>query len=265
MSFLEHLEALRWHLVRSVIVIAVLAVVCFIFPEILFDKIIFGPTDQHFLTYKALCRFSHWIGKGDELCITAFDFSLKNILISGQFITHMWISFLAGLILGFPYLLWELWRFVRPALHPNEKKAIRGFVFYASGLFFTGVLFSYFIVAPLTIMFLGNYRVSEKVENEITMDSYISTISNLTFATGLVFELPILIYFLTTIGLMTAAFMRKYRRHALVVILIVAAFITPSPDISSQIMVAIPLYGLYEISIFVAKFVERRKLQKTAN
>ncbi len=259
MSFLDHLEALRWHLVRSVLVIGAAAVVCFLYPEIIFDKIIFGPTDQNFLTYKVLCKISHKIWNDDSLCITVFAFSLKNITMSGQFFTHMWISFLSGLIIGFPYLLWELWRFVKPALHDKEIKYIKGFVFYASALFFTGILFSYFIIAPLTIYFLGNYQVSLKVANEVTMDSYVSTVSNLTFATGIVFELPILVYFLTSLGLLSPAFMRRYRRHALVVILILAAFITPSPDISSQVMVAVPLYALYEISIFVSKYVVKKQ------
>lgn len=261
MSFLQHLEALRWHLVRSVVVIILIAVVAFIYPEILFDRVILGPSDEGFVTYRAICTFSHWAGRGDEFCIKEFTFTLKNITMSGQFFTHMWISFLTGLILGFPYLLWEVWRFVRPALKEREIRYVRGFVFYASGLFFTGVCFSYFIIAPLTILFLGNYQVSPLVGNEITMDSYISTITNLTLATGLVFELPIIVYFLTSIGLMGPSFMRRYRRHALVVILIIAAFITPSPDISSQVMVAIPLYGLYELSIFVSKYVEKRRLR----
>ncbi|MCC7302160.1 MAG: twin-arginine translocase subunit TatC [Bacteroidia bacterium] len=259
MSFLQHLEALRWHLVRSVVVIMMLAVVAFLYPQILFDKVILGPSEESFVTYRAICKFSHWAGKGDELCVGEFAFSLKNINMSGQFFSHMWISFLAGLVLGFPYLLWEIWRFVKPALKDREIQYVRGFVFYASFLFFTGVLFSYFIIAPLTILFLGNYQVSPLIGNEITMDSYISTITNLTFATGIVFELPIVVYFLTSIGLLGPAFMRRYRRHALVVILIISAFITPSPDISSQVMVAIPLYCLYEISIFVSRYVENKQ------
>ncbi len=259
MSFLQHLEALRWHLVRSVIAIMAIAVVAFLYPEILFDKVLLGPSSENFITYQYICKLSHWLGKGDELCVGKFVFSLKNIQMSGQFITHMWISFLTGIIIGFPYLLWELWRFVKPALKAKEIRYVKGFVFYASVLFFIGVLFSYFIISPLTVFFLGNYQVSTLVGNEITMDSYISTITNLTFATGLVFELPIIVYFLTSIGMLSPEFMRRYRKHALVVILIIAAFITPSPDISSQVMVAIPLYALYEISIFVSKYVVKRQ------
>lgn len=193
------------------------------------------------------------------MCIREIPFKLINTELSGQFTTHMWISFIGGLIVGFPYVLWELWRFIKPALHEKERKNTTGFVFFASLLFITGVLFSYYIIVPLTINFLGSYQVSADVDNMISMSSYISTVTTLTLATGIVFELPIVVYFLTKFGIMTPDFMRKYRRHALVVILIVAALITPSPDISSQLLVAIPLYILYEFSIFVSSYVVKKQ------
>jgi sec-independent protein translocase protein TatC len=261
MSFLDHLEALRWHLVRSSAVIVVLAVVLFCFPGVLFDKVILGPIkDPDFLTYRLLCRFSHWSGAGDVMCLSVAKFEKLQILtMGGPFVTHIWISFLAGLICGVPYVLWELWRFISPALKPAERRSARGFVFYASALFTLGLLFGYYVVAPLSVNFLMGYNFSEYIENKPTLDNYISFITTSVFAIGLVFELPIIVYFLTRVGMLTPGFMRKYRRHALVVILIIAALITPSPDMSSQLLVAIPLYVLYEASIFVSARVIRRQ------
>jgi sec-independent protein translocase protein TatC len=171
----------------------------------------------------------------------------------------MWIAFIGGLIVGSPYVLWEVWRFIKPALKDREKKSSTGFIISASFLFVSGVLFAYYIIVPLMVNFLGNYKVSEMVENNFTMDSYISTVTTLSLATGLIFELPILVYFLTKFGIMSPQFMRKYRKHAVVVILIVAGVITPSPDITSQLLVAFPLYFLYEFSIFVSAYVMKRK------
>ncbi len=262
MSFLDHLEDLRWHLVRSVIVVITLAIVLFCYNDFVFGTIIFGPKHVDFITYRVMCKVSHFIGAGDSMCIGEIPFSLINTELSGQFTMHMWISFVAGLILGFPYVLWELWRFIKPALHEKERKNTSGFVFFASLLFLTGVSFSYFIIVPLTVNFLGSYQVSKDVANMVSMDSYISTVTTLTLATGIVFELPIIVFFLTKFGFMTPEFMRKYRRHAVVVILIVAALITPSPDMSSQLLVAFPLYMLYEISIFVSRSVVRSQQKK---
>ncbi|MBN8702590.1 MAG: twin-arginine translocase subunit TatC [Bacteroidetes bacterium] len=259
MSFLDHVEVLRWHLMRSVIVVVVAAIVLFLNNEFLFGTVIFGPKKPDFLTYQLMCKFSYWIGAGESMCIREIPFSLINTSLSGQFTTHMWVSFLGGVIIAFPYILWELWRFIKPALHEKEQKSTTGFVFFASILFIIGVLFSYYLIVPLTINFLGSYQVSSDVLNTISMDSYISTLTTLTIATGLVFELPIVVYFLTKFGILTPAFMKQYRRHAVVVILIVAAVITPSPDISSQVLVAIPLYMLYELSIFVSRYVISQK------
>ena len=265
MSFLDHLEALRWHLVRSAAVIVLFAIVLFCFPEILFDKVILGPIkDPDFFTYRMLCKFSHWSGAGDIMCLSVAKFEKLQILtMGGPFVTHIWISCLAGLVCAIPYILFELWRFISPALKPAERKSARGFVFYASGLFITGVLFGYYVVAPLSVNFLMGYSFSQYIENKPTLDNYISFVTTTVFAIGLVFELPVLVYFLTRIGMLTPAFMRKYRRHAVVVILIIAAIITPSPDMSSQLLVAIPLYVLYEASIFVSGRVIRRQAMRT--
>ena len=256
MTFLDHLEALRWHLVRSVIAITALSVAAFVNKEFIFDKIIFGPKSPDFPTYKVLCRLSEKFSI--DFCITDFPFNIISVAMSGQFTTHMWVAFISGLVVGFPYLLWEIWRFVKPALKENEKKYSRGIVFFTSLLFLTGVLFGYYIISPLSINFLGSYQVSEQVKNQISLDSYISTITMLTFSSGVVFELPVVVYFLSKIGLMTPQFMRRYRRHAMVANLIIAAIITPSPDVTSQLLVAIPLFLLYEASIYVSAVVVRK-------
>jgi len=269
MSFWGHIDALRGHLFRSVLVVFIIAVVLFCFPDFLFDKIIFGPLSDHFPTYRAFCKLGHWLNaKGimdnpNDLCFGHYTFKLQALGLSDQFTSQMWISFLGGVILGSPYVLWEVWRFIKPALKDRERKASTGFILSATFLFLFGVLFSYYIIVPLTINFLGNYQVSAMVENNFTMDSYISTVTTLSLAAGLVFELPILVYFLTKFGIMTPQFMRKYRKHAVVVILITAGVITPSPDVTSQMLVAFPLYFLYEASIFVSYFVLKRKAKES--
>lgn len=260
MSFLQHLEALRWHLVRSAAAVMILAGVLFYYKDFVFSTVIFGPMHADFFTYRALCKISHLTGLGDTLCMQSISFELINIDLSGQFTTHIWTSIIGGLVVGSPYVLWELWRFIRPALHEKEQKYTTGVVLYASLLFVTGILFSYYIIVPMTINFLGNYQVSALVQNKISMDSYISTVTILTLIMGLVFELPIIIFFLTKIGLIGPAFMRKYRKHAIVVILIVAAVITPSSDIPTLVIVSTPLYVLYEASIFVSKFAEKKSV-----
>ncbi len=265
MSFWSHIDALRGHLFRSVVVVLVLAVILFCFPEFLFDKIIFGPLHDNFLTYRAFCKLGHMLNIGDDLCFGHYTFKLQSLGLSDQFTSQMWIAFLGGLIIGAPYVLWELWRFIKPALKQNEVKASGGFIVSTTLLFLSGVLFSYFIIVPLTVNFLGNYKVSDMIENNFTMDSYISTVTTLTIAAGLVFELPVLVYFLSYFGIMTPQFMRTYRKHAIVVILVVAGVITPSPDITSQLLVAFPLYLLYEASIFVSYYAIKKKLARGNN
>lgn len=258
MSFLDHLEALRWHLMRAVIAVLTLAIVLFFYREIVFDHFLFAPKHPDFWTYRMLCLLSDYLEMGDALCIRELPFELINTELSGQFTMHIWVSFVAGFILAAPYVLWEIWRFIKPALHEKERKYSKGVVFFSSLLFFSGVLFGYYVIVPLSINFLGSYQVSSDVKNMIAMDSFVSTVTTITFAAGIVFELPIVIYFLTQIGLMTPQFMRTYRKHAMVIILIVAAVITPSPDVTSQLLVAFPLYMLYELSIFVSMYVVKK-------
>jgi len=260
MSFMDHLEALRWHLVRSVVVVLVLAIVLFCFPDFVFGKIIFGPLRVDFITYRKLCELSQKLGGIEGLCVDQINFSLISNQLSGQFTMHLWISFLGGLILGFPYILYELWKFIKPALKSTEAKPVRGFVVVSSLLFLIGITFAYLIIVPMSVQFLGNYNITTEkfIQTLPTIDDYISLVSTLTLATGLVFEMPILVYFLTRFGIFSAAFMRKFRRHAVVILLILAAVITPSPDITSQMLVFVPIYCLYEISIFVSKYVENK-------
>lgn len=261
MSFLQHLEVLRWHLVRSTIAILTFAIVCFIGKSILFDVIIFGPKDPKFFTYTFFCEMSRAIGIQEIFCFDEFPFPILNTKMAGQFSTHIWVSFVAGFILAFPYVLFEVWRFVKPGLKNNEKRYSRGIIFFASILFMMGVLFGYYLITPLSVQFLGTYNVSEQVQNLFDLNSYISTVTMITLSTGLVFELPIIVYFLAKVGLLTPKWMRTYRRHAFVVTLILSAIITP-PDLSSQILVTIPIVVLYEVSIKICARVVRNNQKK---
>ncbi len=263
MSFWEHLEAFRWHLIRSAIAIVVMATLALIYNEFIFDEIILAPKEQGFITNKLLCWFGNKINV-EYFCLNNLNLKIINTNMSGQLTTSIWVSIIAGLILAIPYVLWEFWRFVKPALKEKERKYSRGFVFITSFLFLTGVVFSYFLIVPLTVNFLGTYKVSESVENYISLNSYISTVTNLSFATGLVFEFPILVYFLTKIGILTPGFLSKQRRYIIVIILIIGAIITP-PDVFSQIMVSIPLYCLYELSIFISRIAYKRSPDATVN
>lgn len=256
MTFWDHLDDLRKHIIRSMIAVVVLAVVAFLNREIIFDQIILAPSNTDFISNRAMC----WLGQQisiEALCFEPMKLDIININMSGQFMTHMYISAVAGFILAFPYILWEIWRFVQPAMKDKERKSSRGGIVISTFLFMIGILFSYLIIVPLTVNFLGTYSVSATVHNQISLNSYISTVVSLTFAVGVVFELPILIYFLTKIGVVTPDFLKKNRRYMYVVILILAAIITP-PDVFSQSMVAIPLAVLYELSIVVSKRVYRK-------
>ncbi len=257
MTFLEHLEELRWHIVRSFISIVLVAVFAFIYKEILFDVIIFGPSNPDFLTNSVLCTIASKLNM-PALCINQEKIQFQNILMSGQFTTHLKVSFIAGLIVAFPYIFWEFWRFIKPALYQEEVKHSRGAIFFASILFTVGVLFAYYIICPLSIHFLANYHVSNKVENILNLGSYISTVSSIVLAGGIIFELPILIYFLAKVGLITSKSLKKYRRHAIVASLLLAAIITP-PDVISQVLVCVPLIFLYEGGIIIAANIERKR------
>ena len=259
MSFLQHLEELRWHLVRSVSAIVIIALAVFFYKDFIFDEVLLAPKNQDFPTYRLLCFLSHQLNLGDALCIQTIPFDLISIELSSQFTTHMWVAFISGLVLASPYVLWEAWSFIKPALYEKERRYARGIVFYTSGLFLMGVLFGYYIITPMSVNFLGSYQVSAQVKNTITLNSFISTVTTLSLLTGLVFELPIVIYFLTKIGLMSPAFMKTYRKHAVVVILILSAVITPTSDATTMILVAVPLYVLYELSIIVSARVIKNK------
>ena len=265
MSFLQHLEELRWHLVRSAIVVAVLAVSAFVFNDFVFDTVIFGPLQQNFLSYRALCALGQQLGMGDVMCIIVRNPHLQTLSASEQFFNHMWISFLVGLILGFPFVLWELWKFVRPALKDKEIGPVKVFVLIATVLFLIGVCFGYFLLFPMSYNFLVSYQVSSSgiVQTNNTFDDYVSLISTMTLVSGIIFEMPVLVHFLTRMTLITPQFMRKYRKHAVIVILIAAAVITPSPDVTSQMVVAVPMYLLYEISVFVSAWTLRKQSKKS--
>ena len=261
MSFLDHLEELRWHLIRSTVAIVIVACIAFIMKDFIFDTIIFGPKKMNFPTYQFFCRIATFFGIDSEFCSDSLPFTIQNRTMAGQFSAHIWTSIWAGFILAFPYVLWELWRFISPGLHANERKYSRGFILVASFLFFLGVLFGYYVVAPLSINFLGTYQVSKEVLNEIDISSFIATVRASVIACGIMFELPIIIYFLTKIGLVTPAILKKYRKIALVIVLILSAIITP-PDVASQIVVAVPVLILYQISIQISKVVLKKEEKK---
>jgi sec-independent protein translocase protein TatC len=266
MSFFDHLEVLRWHLIRSVIAALITTLAAFLCRNFIFNEIILKPKNPDFITNLFFKSMGEWIhvhfGLNTEaIAINTTPLNIVNIDMAGQFNSHISISVVAGLIIASPYILWEFWRFIKPALHEHEKKYASSAVFYISSLFFIGILFGYFLIAPLAISFLNTYIVSDEVVNTIKLSSYIGTMTSVTFASGVIFELPMIIYFLSKIGLMTPRFMKKYRRHAYVILLIIAGIITP-PDVFSQTMVCIPLIILYEISVIVSRSVERKRLQK---
>jgi len=258
MSFLGHLEVLRWHLVRAFAAIFVFAIVAFLSKDFIFDDVIFGPKSPDFFTYRMLCELSMFLGfESGGMCFDEMPFVVQNRTMAGQFTSHLWVSLIAGFIVAFPYIMWEMWRFIKPGLSKNERSYTNGVVFFSSILFIIGVLFGYYLIAPLSINFLGSYRVSSQILNEIDLASYISTVSTVTLSSGIVFELPIVVYFLTKVGLLTPDMMRNYRRHSFVGVLVLSAIITP-PDISSQILVSIPIMVLYELSIYISAFVLRQ-------
>ena len=257
MSFLEHLEELRWHLIRATLAVFALAIVAFVYHNFIFDNIILAPKDPGFFTNRMLCRLGDLVNIA-KLCINSKPLEIININMAGQFTTHIVVSLLAGLIVAFPYVFWEFWRFMRPALYDKERKYARGAVLYSSLLFLLGILFGYYIIAPLSVNFLGSYSVSEEVINRINLRSYISTVTTVTLAGGLTFELPVVVYFLTKVGLITPDFLRRYRKHAVVIILILAAIITP-PDVFSQVLVFIPLIILYEVSIWISARIKKKQ------
>ena len=263
MSFLDHVEELRWHLVRSSFAIMIFATIAFFLKDLIFNQILFAPKDPNFITYRFFCKVSQFFGT-DGLCIDDMPFTFQSLAMGEQFSVHIWTSITVGFIIAFPFIIWEFWKFISPGLYENERKNAQSFIIISSFLFFVGVLFGYYVVTPLSVNFLGNYSISDLVERNIKIDSYISLVRSSLLACGLVFELPIVMYFLTKIGLVSPSFLKKYRKHALVLVLILAAVITP-PDIISQIIVAIPILLLYEVSIFISKIVIKRQTKKEKN
>ncbi len=265
MSFVEHLEVLRWHIIRSVIAVVVVAVVAFIQKKLIIDHVLFGPTFNDFPTYHWLCKVAEIIDSS-PLCINDLpdpysETVFQSIKMSGQFTMHITISIIVGVICSFPYIFWEFWRFVKPALYSGEKRTARGVVFVVSMLFFTGILFGYYIVSPLTYNFFLNYEATELVKNQFAYSSYLTVMGNLVLVCGLMFQLPVAVYFLSKVGLVTPEGMIAKRKTAFIVILFVAAIFTPA-DVFSQLLVAFPLFFLYQISIFVSRIVNRRNESK---
>lgn len=262
MSFLDHLEDLRWHLIRIVIAVVTVGTLAFIFSRFVFDKIIFAPLEMKtFPTYQLLCKAANFINVDTTFCNETMPMIIQNRTMAGQFSADIWTAILGGFIISFPYIIYQLWKFISPGLHQNERKHSRGFIIISSILFFIGVLFGYYVVTPLSLNFLANYKISAVVDNQIDISSYIALVRSSTLASGLVFELPIIIYFLTKIGLVTPKILRTYRKYALVIVLILSAVITP-PDIASQIIVAIPILVLYQVSIYISKIVVRNQERK---
>lgn len=252
MPFLEHLETLRWHLIRAFASIFVFATIVFLYPEFFVHELILGPSRVEFFTYEMFCQLS------DKTCIDKLPFTIQSRKLQSQFTTHLMSSLVIGVICAFPYAFWEMWRFIRPGLHAVEQKATRGATFVVSLLFGSGILFGYYLVAPLSINFLANYQLDPSIINEIDIASYISTLSMIVLACGLMFQLPIVVFFLSKAGIIDPPIMRMFRRHAFVVILVLSAIITP-PDIVSQILISMPLVILYEVSIYISAWVWRKQ------
>ncbi|MCX8020457.1 MAG: twin-arginine translocase subunit TatC [Chitinophagaceae bacterium] len=259
MSFIDHLEELRWHIIRSLIAVAVAAIVVFIFIRDIVDNILFGPTDPNFVSYELFCRISRAIGLGDTVCVTPVEARFQSNTMTGQFISSFTIAFLGGFIVAFPYVFWEFWKFVKPALTPAERKKTKNIVFWVSLLFFTGVFFGYFILTPFMVNFYFNYKLSDKVVILPSFSDYLENLIYLTVGIGVLFQMPLLIMLLAKVGIITADFLRRYRRHAIVMLLIAAAIITPTTDPFSLSIVTIPLYLLYEAGIKIAAKINKRQ------
>jgi sec-independent protein translocase protein TatC len=257
MSFLDHLEELRWHLIRSLIAVVVFVIIGVFANKFIFEKIIFALAEPDFITYRLLCQLS------EATCIDKLGFTLQSTSTTGQFTMYIASLFIFGLICAFPYIFWEVWRFVRPGLYESEQKGTRGAVVFVSLLFLSGIAFGYFVLAPLSINFLANFQISPEIKNEFNIVSYVSTIVMLVLGCGIIFQLPVAIYFLSRIEVVTPKLLRQYRRHAIVVILLIAGLITP-PDILSQVIISMPVLLLYEFGIFISAWVWKKKAKEEA-
>jgi sec-independent protein translocase protein TatC len=262
MSFLNHLEVLRWTLIRSSLAVFVFGMVAFTMKDFIFNTILLAPKSSDFITYRFLCAVSKSLGT-DGLCIDTIPFIVQSRTMAGQFSAHIWTSLAFGFILAFPYIIYEVWKFLKPALYENEKKNARSFIIVTSILFFIGILFGYYVITPLSVNFLGSYQVADEVKNNFDLSSYTGLLKASCLSSGFIFELPIIIYFLTKLGLVTPEFLKTYRKYALVLVLILAAIITP-PDIISQVIVAIPMIILYEASIKISQIIVRKEAKKKA-
>ena len=262
MSFLDHLEALRWHVVRSAAAILIFTIIAFLAKSIVFGVIILGPSKVDFITYRLFCDLGNYLDV-EALCIQELPFTLQSREMTSQFSMHMTSSMVVGFIVAFPYIFWEVWRFISPGLYDKERNAARGAVFFVSFLFFSGASFGYFVLAPLSINFLANYQLDATIVNEFDISSYISTLTMLVLASAIMFQLPVVVYFLSKSGLVTSKMLISYRRHSIVVILIISAIITP-PDVISQVLIAMPILVLYEAGIMIAKRLEKEKAEKKA-
>ena len=263
MSFIDHLEELRWNVIRSVIAVLVGAVVVFIYSDFVVDNILFAPTRSDFVSARWLCRFGNGIGIGDTLCFAQINAKFLENTMTGQFIASFTLAFIGGFIIAFPYIFWEFWKFIRPALSPNELKKTRGVIFWVSLLFFTGVAFGYFILTPFMVNFYFNYKLSAQIEIMPSFSDYLENLVYTTVGVGVLFQMPLLVMVLARIGIVTGKFLRKYRRHAFIIILLAAAVITPSTDPFSLTIVTIPLYLLFEASIIIASRINKRQEKET--
>lgn len=264
MSFVDHLEALRWHIVRSVLSIVIIAIVLFIKMSWIFDKVIMGPLRKDFISYVGLCTLGRKLHMGDVLCMPPVNIKMQTTTFSSQFISSITIAFVGGFIVAFPYIFWEFWRFLKPALSPKELKSTRGSIFWVSFFFLLGISFGYFLLAPFTFSFLANYKLGDigLLETRPTLDDYLDNLVDILIGSGIAFQLPLISYVLTRIGLITPNFLRTYRKYAYIAILFVAAIITPSPDWMSQAIVALPLICLYELSIRISKRVVKQQEER---
>ena len=257
MSFLEHLEEFRWHIIRALISIAVFAIAAFIFREKIWYYVILAPSRPDFWTYEMFCRLGTLTG-AEFFCVDELNFIIQSRRMTAQFTMALVSSFVIGLIIAFPYAFWEFWRFIKPGLYQNERNLSRGAVFFVTLLFLTGIMFGYFVVAPISINFLTNFTLDDSISNEIDLNSYVSTVMMLVLACGIMFQLPVVVYFLTKAGIITPEFLKTYRKHAIVVILVISALITP-PDVISQILMCFPLLFLYEVSIIVSSTIKKKE------
>ena len=264
MTFIDHLEELRSHIIRSVLAILVMATIIFIYRDWIFDYIILGPVNPDFISYRALCNFSHWAHMGEALCMPPVKVEMQTTTFGGQFLGAISIALVGGVIAAFPYIFWEFWRFVKPALKDTETKNTRFIIFWVSFFFFLGGAFGFFLLGPFTFNFLGGFQLGTKgmLTTRPTFADYVDNLTNIILGCGLAFELPVLSFILTRIGLITPMFLRSTRKYAIVVILLVAAIITPSPDWMSQLIVFIPLFLLYELSIIVSARVYKKEQAK---